>query len=81
MQRAAIEFSLLVLEPDDDDHDETTKKASHVDGSQEEADDEVNYDELTCTRQVVPDYKQPAEEDIGSSFEEDALDAEAGLHV
>ena len=66
------------MEPDDDDRDETTKKASHVDGSQEEA-DEVNYDDQT--RQIVPDYKQPAEEDIGSTSEEDAPDAEAGVPV
>ena len=50
-----------------------------MDGSQEEADDEVKYGDQTT--QIVRDYKQPAEEDIGSTSEEDAPDAEAGVPV
>ena len=77
VQRSASASPLLALESDGDDHDEAIKKASHVDSSKEETDDEVDYEPA---HHIVPDYKQPAEEDIGSTSEEDAPDAEAGVH-
>ena len=52
------------------------KKTSHVDSSKEVTDDEVDYE---IADQIVPDYKQPAEEDIDSTSEEDAPDDEAGV--
>ena len=51
------------------------KKTSHVDSSKEVTDNEVDYE---IAKQIVPDYKQPAEEDIGSTSEEDAPEDEAG---
>ena len=47
-----------------------------MDSSKEVTDDEVEYE---IANQIVPDYKQPAEEDIGSTSEEDAPDDEAGV--
>ena len=78
VQRSASESPLLALETDGVDRDEAIKKVSHVDSSKEESDDEVDYEPA---HQIVPDYKQPAEEDIGSTSEEDAPDAEAGVHI
>lgn len=79
MQRAVSGAPLLTLEFDGHDpEDGAIKKASYVDSFEEETDEEMYYEP---TKQVVPDYKQPAEEDIGSTSEEDASDAEAGLHV
>ena len=78
MQRSASESPLLALESDGVDRDEAIEKVSHVDSSKGETDDEVDYEPA---HQIVPDYKQPAEEDIGSTSDEDAPDAEAGVHI
>ena len=61
-----------------DDNDDVAIKKAYVESSEEEADEGMYYE---LTKQVVPDYKQPAEEDIGSTSEEDTTDTEAGMHV